>query len=67
MRPDQGPSKKFVAANEDEMAEYCCFCWEIGIPKSKHRFGHELVHYIEFYGLKNKFSKTEPGNESLHQ
>ena len=43
------------------MADYCHFCWEIGIPKTQERFLHELVHYMEYYGVDNKFKKTMPG------
>ena len=61
MRPELGPKKKFEEATEKEMAEYCDFAWEIGIPKSKDRFGHELVHYMEYFGIRNSFKKTVPG------
>ena len=61
MRPSQGPKKKFQEASEAQMADYCHFCWEIGIPKTQERFLHELVHYMEYYGVDNKFKKTMPG------
>ena len=61
LRPPQGPKKKFESASENEMVQYSSFCWEIGIPKTKDRFAHELVHYMEYYGIENKFAKVLPG------
>ena len=65
MRPEQGPKRKFEEATEKEMVEYTDFGWEIGIPKSKDRFAHELVHYMEFFGIRNKFQKTIPGKNNI--
>ena len=61
MQPSQGPKKKFEQASEAQMADYCHFCWEIGIPKTQEHFLHELVHYMEYYGVDNKFKNKMPG------
>ena len=66
MRPPQGPKKKFESASEKEMSEYCGFCWEIGIPKTQERFANELVHYMDYYGIPNKFAKVVPGTRVKH-
>ena len=63
MHPPQGHKKKFESVSEKEMANYCDYCWEIGIPKTQEQFAQELVHYMDYYGLPNKFTKILPGNK----
>ena len=65
MRPPQGLKKKFEHASEKEMFDYLCYCWELGIPIMQDRFGHKLVHCMEYYGIDNKFAKVFPGNELI--
>ena len=65
MRPAQGPKKKFESASEQDMAEYCNFLWQLGIPKTKERFSLELVHYMDYYGIENKFAKVIPGKQKF--
>ena len=61
MRPPQGPKKKFDLDSEHDMAQYCEFGWECGIPKTKQRFSYRLVHYMHYYKIPNKFAKVVPG------
>ena len=65
MRPPQGPKKKFEATSEKDMFEYLCFCWELGIPLTQERFSQELVHFMEYYGITNKFAKVFLGKTFL--
>ena len=61
LRPVQGPKKKFEHASEENMVEYIDFCWEIGIPKTEEMFSEELVHFMEYNGIRNTFPKVKPG------
>ena len=61
LRPVQGPKNKFNKACEKEMIKYLEYCWEIGIPRTQDRFSHELVHFMEYNGIRNTFPKTQPG------
>ena len=61
MRPPQGPKQKFSSTSETEMAMYVNYCWEVGLPKTKTRFSQELVHHMEFAGIRNTFPNVQPG------
>ena len=61
MRPVQGPKKKFDSASEMDMSSYCDFGWEVGIPRTQEQFAQELVHFMDYYGITNKFAKVVPG------
>ena len=61
MRPPLGPHRKLEEECEKSMAAYCNYCWEVGFPRTQERFSHEMVHYMEYNGIKNKFRKIFPG------
>ena len=66
LRPARGPKKKIQEGNEKEMADYCNFCWEIGIPKTQERFAREVVHYMEYFRITDKFKRNEPGIKNIY-
>ena len=60
-----GPKKKFSQELENDMATYVDFTWEIGIPRTEKMFAQELVHFMEYKGLKNTFPNIRPGKPYL--
>ena len=61
IRPPQGPKRKFEESCEKDMVDYLDYCWQIRIPRTQQRFGHELIHFMEFYGIHNDFKNVQPG------